>query len=345
MKSNLFSISHPPHLHTTLNTSKAMWYVSFSLFPVAIFSVINYGIHTAFIIIFSVFSAILAEIIIQFLLNKKISIQDGSAFLTGLLISFNLSPVTPLWIPIIGSFFAIIIIKHFFGGLGGNIFNPALAARAFLVASWPTYLTAEWKKSIFSINFSGLQIPKKLDVFNNYNQITDTITSATPLSVITKFDYPTAIQIINKKENIFNIFIGNISGCIGETSSLLLLCCGLFLIYKNIIRFHIPIIFISTVFILTFLYNIISQGEININFSLFHIFSGGLFLGAFYMATDWVTSPVHLKGKIIYAIGCGVITTVIRLFGALPEGVSYSILLMNAFVPLIDKLKPKKFAE
>jgi electron transport complex protein RnfD len=254
-----------------------------------------------FIILFSVLSAVLTEGIIQKFLKKPLTILDGSAVITGLLLGLILPPTVPIWIPISGAVFAIAIGKHVFGGLGFNIFNPALVGRAFLVASWPLLMT-KWISP-------------------------DGITGATPLGIL-KLE---GIKAVGYSQ----LFFGNISGSIGETSALALLIGALFLFYKKIISWRIPSIYIGTVFLLTLIFG---------KDPLFYILSGGLFIGAFFMATDYVTSPITKNGKLIFGFGCGLLTVIIRLYSGLPEGVMYSILLMNALTPLIDRYTaPKPF--
>ena len=229
---------------------------------------------------------------------------DGSAFLTGLLLAYNLPAHVPFWLPIVGSFFAIAIGKQVFGGLGQNIFNPALVGRVFLMASWPKYMTTFTKPL-------------------NY----DALTCATPLALIKEGK---ALETIS----YLDLFLGKRGGCIGEVCILALLVGALFLIYKGYICWHIPLTYLATVGVFTYIFG---QGGLFSGDWLFHILSGGLILGAFFMATDYVTSPLTRKGQIIFGIGCGLITVVIRLWGGYPEGVSYAILMMNGATPIIDR--------
>ncbi len=293
------TISANPHIKDTDTVNKIMWYVVISLLPAAIAGIYLFKTNVIIIIILSIISAVLTELIIQKLRKKPITIKDGSAFLTGLLLALTLSPSVPWWIPILGSIFAITIGKHIFGGLGHNIFNPALVGRAFLVASWPLVM-ATWI-------------------------LPDGTTGATPLGLL-------KLEGIGTK--YLDLFLGNIGGSIGETSAIALLIGAAFLFYKKIIDWRIPTSYIGTVFILSF---ILKQDPI------FHILAGGLMIGAFFMATDYVTSPITKKGKIIFGIGLGILTVIIRLYSGLAEGVMYSILLMNSLTPLIDRftrLKP-----
>lgn len=297
-------VSSSPHMHSPESVSRIMWTVIACLIPTGAAGVIIFGLAALRTIILAAVSAILCEWLIGSLTKRKISVWDGSALLTGLLIAYNLPAKVPFWIPIIGASFAIAIGKQVFGGLGQNIFNPALVGRAFLVASWPKYMTAFTK----ALNY-------------------DAITSATPLALIKEGK-------ILQNLSYLDLFLGKRGGCIGEVCILALLIGAVFLFIKGYLSWHIPITYVATVGIFTFIFG--PQGLFSGDW-LLHVLSGGLVLGAFFMATDYVTSPLTKKGHIIFGIGCGVITAVIRLWGGYPEGVSYAILMMNAATPLIDK--------
>ncbi|MBI4707471.1 MAG: RnfABCDGE type electron transport complex subunit D [Candidatus Omnitrophica bacterium] len=292
-----------PHIHNKETVRKIMWLVSLSLVPAGAAGVIIFGWSAFWVIFWSVITAVVAEGILQVLTKKKVAILDGSAVLTGLLLAYNLPSNVPFWLPIVGSFFAIAIGKQIFGGLGQNIFNPALTGRVFLMACWPKYMTT----------------------FVNPGY--DAITGATPLAILRHVK--TAAQF-----SYWDIFIGWHGGCIGEVCILALLIGAAFLFVKKYISWHIPITYILTVGLLTFIFG--PNGYFSGDW-LFHILTGGLILGAFFMATDYVTSPLTYKGQIIFGAGCGVITAVIRLWGGYPEGVSYAILMMNAATPIIDR--------
>ena len=339
-------LSQAPHIKTDLTATKIMWLVVISLLPSTFFSIYLFGLNTFWLLTVSVVVAILAEAFIQKALKKTITIRDGSAVITGLLVAMNVPPEAPIWLVAIGSGFAIIIAKQLFGGLGYNIFNPALAARAFMVASWPVEMTTKWH-SFSEGNYltNAKQFLPKISP-----QVFDAITKATPLTILKGgpelynitlnqlYDY-----LLSSKMLMF-LFLGNVGGTIGETSALLLLLGGMFLIFKKVITWHIPFSFIGSVVLFTLLYYFIKGDSSAPVLTFFHLFSGGLFLGAFFMATDMVTSPISAKGMILFGIGCGFITFVIRIWGGYPEGVSYSILLMNAVVPLIDRFfRPKIF--
>jgi Na+-translocating ferredoxin:NAD+ oxidoreductase subunit D len=297
-------VSGSPHMHTRESASRIMWMVVLSLVPAGLSGIWIFGKPALWTILLAIASALFAETGIQFLTKRKISVLDGSAFLTGLLLAYNLGPNVPFWIPIIGSFAAIAVGKMVFGGLGQNIFNPALVGRVFLMASWPKYMTT------FIQPF-------------NY----DTVTQATPLALLKEGK---VIEHIN----YLNLFLGNHSGCIGEVSILALLLGAAFLLLRGYISWHIPVSFIAATAALTYLF----AGKSPFSGDwIFHILSGGLILGAFFMATDYVTSPLTRKGHIIFGVGCGLLTAVIRIWGGYPEGVSYAILMMNAAAPLIDR--------
>ncbi len=295
----MYTVSSSPHIKSNDSVQGIMRDVIIALLPATFAGIYFFGMQAFLVTLVSVLSCIAAEALWQKLTHRKITIGDLSAVVTGLLIAFNLPAAVPLWIPAIGGFFAIIIVKQFFGGIGQNIMNPALAARAFLLASWPVHMT----------NFT-----------------VDGVTSATALSILKGGE--------GELPSLMNLFIGNVGGCIGETSVIALLIGAAYLLYKKIISWHIPVTYIGSVFILTF---ILGRNGLMTGNALYEILAGGLFLGAFYMATDYTTSPMAKKGQLIFGLGCGVLTTIIRLYGGYAEGVSYSILIMSLFVPFIDK--------
>ncbi len=305
-------VSVSPHITSSEQTSKIMWSVFLALLPAGIWGVYAFGIRALYLIAASISSAVLAEALFLKLRKKPITIMDGSAALTGLLLAYNVSPRLPIWCICVGAVFAIIIGKQIFGGLGRNIFNPALVGRAFLMASWPKYMV----------------------VFDNPRWQIDAVTTATPLTIIKHgYTYPLPSYL--------DLFIGNRGGCLGEVCIAVLLLGALFLLYKGYISWHIPFTYIFTVGILSWMF---ASGNLFGGDWLFYILTGGLILGAFFMATDMVTSPITNKGKIIFGLGCGIITFAIRKWGGYPEGVSYSILIMNAAAPLIDRLtKPRRY--
>lgn len=302
-----------PHLKSGESTQKIMRDVIIALLPAAICAVIYFKIQAAMLILVTVVSCVAAEYVWCRLTKKENTIGDLSAVVTGILLAFNLPPAMPLWMAAIGGVFAIIIVKQLFGGLGHNFVNPALAARAFLMASWPGQMTG-WQKPGW-----------------------DAISTATPLEILSRGS--AAAEPLPK---LWDMFIGNIGGCIGETSVLALLIGAGYLFVRRVISPELPFVFIGTVGFMTWMLGG-SEGLFTGDF-VYHIFAGGLMLGAFFMATDYVTSPVTFKGRIVMGIGCGLLTSVIRLYGGYPEGVSYSILLMNLVVPIIDRyMIPRSF--
>jgi len=303
-----YIMSSSPHVRSSESTARIMRDVIIALLPATAFGVYIFGLNALWVVLASVAAAMLAEALLQLLMHKKVTVSDGSAAVTGLLLALNLPPAVPLWIPILGSVFAIAIVKQCFGGLGHNFINPALAARAFLLVSWPTAMTT-WT------------IPGA-----------DAVSSATPLA---------ALKLGGELSSYSDMFLGSIGGCIGETSAIALILGGLYLIARRVIDPRIPVIYIGTVALLTWVAG--PQGLFTGD-ALYHVLGGGLMLGAFFMATDYTTSPMSASGKMVFAAGCGILTSVIRLWGGYPEGVSYSILLMNLVVPLIDKaFLPKRF--
>ena len=301
-----------------------MFIVIAALMPAFFGSIFFFGIRALIITLISIVSSFACEALCQAIRKKPITINDGSAILTGLLLAFNLPSCVPYWVPVVGAFFAIAVAKQVFGGLGYNIFNPALAGRAFLMASWPSIMTGKWVVPRLG-TMSGIVYSLPVEMTSN----------ATPLTALK--DYSSVLglpELLNAKSTIYSLFLGMRGGCLGETSCLLLLIGGIILISFRIIDFRIPLSYFLAVFSLTGILWLLGVTPVT---PLFHILSGGLFLGAFFMATDYVTSPMTRKGRWIFGIGCGVITVLIRLWGGYPEGVSYSILLMNATTPLIDK--------
>lgn len=349
-------LSVPPHVRSSQSVITVMWLVVISLLPAVGYSFYLYGLSAVTLVAGAVIAAIASEALYQFIMKKNITALDGSAVITGLLLAMNVPPEAPVWMVCLGSAFAIIIAKQLFGGLGFNIFNPALAARAFMMASWPVHMTTRWHSfSPTNVISQGIENTAALP-----SAAFDAITSATPLAalkgaskVVADFAAPAdgVLHTLLSSQMLKSLFIGNIGGCLGETSVLFLLIGAIFLLAKRIITWHIPITYMATVALIMALYYSVNPlpGSESIDhflprIVLFHLLSGGLVLGAFFMATDMVTSPVMHKGMILYAAGCGIIASIIRLWGGYPEGVSYSILLMNAVVPLIDRyLKPKVF--
>lgn len=312
MEINLIAGSSP-HIKNSDTTGKIMKDVVIALVPAVIAGLYFFRVQAALVIAVTILSCVISEYVWTKISKKPSTINDFSAVVTGLLLALNLSPAIPLWIAAIGGAFAIIIVKQLFGGLGQNFVNPALAARAFLMASWPVQMTT-WKSP------AG---------------VADAVSSATPLALVK------GTEAAGTLPGLLDLFTGNVGGCIGETSAIALLIGAAYLFVKKVITPEIPFAFIGTVGVMTWILGgeKLFQGDF-----IYHILAGGLMLGAFFMATDYTTSPVTSKGKLIMGIGCGLMTSVIRLYGGYPEGVSYSILLMNLVVPLLDRyLVPKSF--
>ncbi len=299
MPERAFLISPGPHLWRGQSVSKIMYIVVLALmFPTAA-GVYFFGYHALSVVVVSVAAAVLTEYAVK-KLRKRPFVMDGSAIVTGLLLALILPPTIPLWMAAVGSVFSVAIVKEAFGGLGHNIFNPALGGRAFMTASFSAEMTT-W---VLPMGFAA-----------------DAVTSATPLSE--RFIWEGTKLSLYK-----DLFLGNTGGSIGETSALLILVGGILLLTLGIISWRIPVAYIGTVALLTLAFG---------QDAILHVLAGGLMLGAFFMATDYVTSPLTHKGRIIFGIGAGILTVVIRRFGGLPEGVCFSILLMNAITPLIDR--------
>ena len=312
-------IGHPPFIHSGSSISKIMFFVIALLILPVLGAIYFYGMKALIIILSATISSIIFDLLMKKVRKKKITL-DGSETVTGILLALTLPSEIPFYVPVIGSAFAIIIVKHTFGGLGNNIFNPALAARAFIGASWPLFVTAYAAPAQFmSDRWFSLSLNNSL------------ITSATPLA---------SKMLGSIKElsftDLLDPFIGNISGSIGETSAILLIITGIILLVTKIIDWRITIPYVAVVFIGGFIYAF-SLGLNPLLFGLYYIFTGGLLLGAVFMATDYVTSPTTKKGRIIFGIGCGLLTLMFRIFSQMPEGVCFSILLMNILTPLIDK--------
>ena len=321
---NKFIVSSSPHIRSNEDTSYIMKQVILALVPVAIAAVYYFRISALFVMFFCILGTVGSEFLYQKLTKQKSTIGDCSAIVTGLLLAFNVPASLPWWMCLLGAAFAIIVVKMVFGGIGNNFVNPALAARAFLLASFPVAMTLWTRTGVNWVSSGNI----------------DAYTTATPLSFL-KAGSNGVSSLADSGISISNMLIGNIGGCIGETSAVLIILGGLYLMYKGIINYVIPTFYICTVAILMFI-----LGGFNFTFVIYELLAGGLMLGAFFMLTDYTTSPMTKKGQIIYAVLAGLITTVIRLYGGYPEGVSYSILLVNIMTPLIDKYtKTKVFGE
>lgn len=298
--SNLLHVSNSPHVRDKRTTSSIMADVFLALLPASIYGIYNFGAKAAVILVVSTISAIFFEWVYQVLMGQKVTVTDCSAAVTGLLLGMNLSHTVPWWMAVLGSAFAIIIVKQLFGGLGQNFMNPALGARCFLMISFAGQMT--------SFTYDG-------------------VTGATPLSYVKNG--------VLSEVSVKDMFFGGIAGTIGETSAFWLLIGALYLVVRKVITLRIPVTYIITVVLMVTLFG--GQG-LDMKYIAVHVFGGGLILGAFFMATDYVSSPITVKGQYVYAVCLGVLTAVFRLFGGTAEGVSYSIIICNLLVPLIEKV-------
>jgi electron transport complex protein RnfD len=324
---NKLLVTFSPHDRDPLTTDKVMFYVVLALVPAMLSSVYFYGFYAIKGYLLTAFFCVGFEYLFDRVSGRETKIRDNSALLTGILLAMNMPAGAPWWIMLIGAFVAIIVSKSVYGGLGQNPFNPALVARIFLLIAWPAEMTAWIKPTPITQGF-----------------FFDTVSSATPLGDM-KADVLSKGHIVVEKVAPFtDQLIGNVSGCMGGDAAIFVLLGGVFLMGKRIISWHIPVSFLGTMFILSGAYWLVAPEKTIDPF--LHLVSGGAMLGAFFMATDYVTSPMLKKPQIIYGVGCGLLTVVIRLFGSYPEGVGFAILIMNAFVPILDNyMRPKSFGE
>ncbi|MBB6480239.1 RnfABCDGE type electron transport complex subunit D [Spirochaeta isovalerica] len=326
------TVSSSPQIHSADSTAKIMWTVVLSLVPAGIWGVYIFGMSALVVILVSIIAAVAAEALLG-LINREVTVNDGSAFLTGLLVGYNMPPQVPLFIPVVASVFAIVVVKWSFGGLGANWMNPALAGRVFVFFSW----TGPMTKWLLPITGGA-----------------DAVTGPTPLGSLKSAYFATSLNVSGPIEYLQSeglpvtykdLFIGNIPGSIGEVSALLLLLGALVLLARKILTWHVPVAYIGSFAFLIWMFGGVRMGTgLFTGDVLFHILSGGLMLGALYMATDMATTPLTGKGNIIFGLGCGFLSFLIRIFGSLPEAVSLSIIVMNIFVPVIDRYtKIKRF--
>lgn len=328
---NKLIVSSSPHSKSQRTTPFFMQDVILALIPVLIAGVVFFSFRALAVVLVSVLSCVFFELLYTKLMKKPTTIKDCSAIVTGLILGMNLPVSVPLYLPVIGSAFAIIVVKMLYGGLGKNVVNPAAAARVFLFICYSKAMST-WIAPVTSAGENASTLP----LFANV----DVVSTATPLSYLKNADQAASLAA---HHSLMDLFVGNTGGCIGETCAILLILGGLFLLVRKVITWHIPVSFIGTVAVLTYLfpkYSTISRFD----FMLYHLLSGGLLLGAIFMATDFATSPTTRRGRLIYGCGCGILTVIIRYFGGYPEGVSFSILIMNFFAWYIDqKTMPKKF--
>ncbi len=353
-ENRIFDLAVSPHVGSSQSTKKIMWDVVIALVPALIAAFWFFGPGVLVIVGASVITAVLTEWLCLKFMKRPVSFAfDGSAVVTGMLLAYNVPPGVPWWLPVIGSAFAIAVAKQAFGGLGHNIVNPALLGRAFLVASFPVLMTAGWTAPM------EWQDGQRLDVqacgvstaaLSESNEL-DAFTGATPLNALKQtFGWEDDASrgeevrtMLYSKESIKNLFTGRIGGCVGETSALMLILGALYLIIRGVLELRLPLSYLGSVAFFAWLFG--GQGWLDGN-PLFHLFAGGVILGGFFMITDMVTTPVTKKGRVIFGIGAGLLTMVIRRWGGYPEGCSYSILLMNLATPLIDRYtRPRSFGE
>jgi len=309
MDNKNITISATPHIRSGESIQTIMRDVIIALLPATVMGIVYFGIPAVTLIAISIATAVISEALYQKATKQKVTITDLSAVVTGLLLAMNLPASAPWWVPVVGSAFAIVVAKQLFGGLGQNFVNPALAGRAFLMASYPSIMA----------DFAAT-VPA------------DAVSTATPLALLKAGN-------VAELPSLMDALIGNIGGTLGETCAIALIIGGIYLIWRGVISWRMPVTYIAVVFVLS---AILGRGGIRM--PLYELFVGGLMLGAFFMATDYATSPLTPNGQFIYAAGCGLLTVLIRTFGGYPEGVSYSILIMNLCVPLIERYtKPTIF--
>lgn len=308
MENRLFVCSSP-HLRDDVTTQRIMLDVIIALLPATAAGILFFGLRSALIIIATIAASVLTEYLMRKGLKREQTISDLSAVVTGLLLALNLPPSIPVWIAIVGAVIATGLIKQLFGGLGQNFMNPALGARVILVVAWARHMTT-WTEPFVDAVATATPL-----------SLLDAVTTATPSGGSYQYSY-------------LELFLGNTPGCIGETSALAILLGFVYLLFRRVITWHIPVVYVGSVAALTW---ILGPEGILTGDPLYHVLSGGLLLGAVFMATDYVTCPMTKKGCVIYAIGCGVLTVLFRLYGNMPEGVSFAIILMNIVTPLIDR--------
>ena len=305
----LLFVSSSPHVRNKITTQNLMFDVAIAMIPASVYGVWQFGMHALLVLIATVVSCVLSEYVYEKLMKKPITVSDGSAVVTGMILALNMPPEIPVWIPFLGGIFAIIVVKQLYGGLGQNFMNPALAARCFLLISFAGFMN----------NFSSAKLGF------------DSMSGATPL----------AAMRAGNDVDLMSLIVGRVPGTIGEVSVIALLIGAVYMIARKVISPRIPLIYIGTVAVFIFLF-----GGFDITYVAKEVCAGGLIFGAFFMATDYVTSPLSKTGQVVYGLFLGILTGIFRLWGASPEGVSYAIILGNLFVPLIEKVTlPKAFGK
>ena len=305
----LLNVSSSPHVRNKITTQNLMFDVAIAMIPASVYGVWQFGMHALLVLIATVVSCVLSEYVYEKLMKKPITVSDGSAVVTGMILALNMPPEIPVWIPFLGGIFAIIVVKQLYGGLGQNFMNPALAARCFLLISFAGFMN----------NFSSAKLGF------------DSMSGATPL----------AAMRAGNDVDLMSLLVGRVPGTIGEVSVIALLIGAVYMIARKVISPRIPLIYIGTVAVFILLF-----GGFDITYVAKEVCAGGLIFGAFFMATDYVTSPLSKTGQVVYGLFLGILTGIFRLWGASPEGVSYAIILGNLFVPLIEKVTlPKAFGK
>ncbi len=316
---SVLTVSPSPHVRSGMTTQKIMLLVVLALVPAIAAATVVFGPRALLLVVFCGGISMLTEIVCQKLMKKEVTVSDGSALLTGVLLALNLPVTLPLWEAAVGCIFAVAVVKQLFGGLGCNFANPAITGRVFLLLSFAGDMTT-WVKPFYyrNISVSDMLFPAHLEI--------DAVTSATPLA--------------SGDAGLLELFLGNTGGSLGETSALALMIGGIFLLVVGIIQWHTPAAYLGSLAVLELIYTLAAGGELTA--VPYALLSGGVILGAFFMATDYVTTPITGKGKLIFGVGCGIFTFVIREFASMPEGCSFSILLMNLLTPYIDRLTMTK---
>ena len=318
----MYNVSSNPHIRDKMTTSRIMQLVVIALLPTTLFGIWNFGVHALLVVLATVASSVFFEWLYDRLMHKKNTTTDFSAVVTGLLLALNMPPQIPIWMPILGSAFAIIVVKQLFGGLGQNFMNPALAGRCFLMISFAGKMT----------NFA---------VSKSSHAVVDAVTQATPLAALKSQGFIERTSIPVK-----NLFLGNIQGTIGETSVIAILIGAAILLCYKVISARIPLTYIGSFAVFVIIYMLASGKGFDVNYLFTHLFGGGLMLGAWFMATDYVTSPITVKGQYVYGVCLGVLTGIFRIFGASAEGVSYAIIFCNLLVPQIERFtRPVAFGK
>jgi len=309
----LLKVSSSPHVRDGVTTQRLMFDVVIAMIPASVYGVWQFGMNALLVLIATVIASVAAEYLYEKLMHKPITISDGSAVVTGMILALNMPPEIPVWIPVLGAFFAIIVVKQLYGGLGQNFMNPALAGRCFLMISFAGKMT----------DFA---------VSDSFRGVVDTVSGATPLAALKQNGFT------DSSVSVLHMFIGDIQGTIGETSALAILIGAAILLVFKVIDLKIPLTYIGSFAVFVILYMLGTGKGFDVNYLFSHIFGGGLMLGAWFMATDYVTTPITPRGQYVYGVCLGVLTAVFRLFGGSAEGVSYAIIFCNLLVPMIERV-------